>query len=399
MTCDRDSKFTVVIFSTADWAAPYWTNKQHIADRLAKRGHRVLFVESPGIRPPKGNMRDLSRILARLRRAWTPPRRINANLWVFAPLTIPFGQRSNLVKGFNAWLMSSVLRRWLKRHGKGHNIVWSYHPYIEGAYESLPRKALIYHCVDDLAAIPGVDAEAFRTAETTLVQSADVVFVTSPHLKTHCEALGARHCVFERNVADIDHFAQARLPGAIPEELAHISGPKLCYAGVLSDYKLDLELISSCALAKPEINWLFIGDEPERQSNAVISSLKSLPNVHFLGYRPYADLPNYLRAIDIAILPNRTDGYMKGVFPMKFYEYMASGKPIIATPIDSIANINSSALLARTDKDWLQAIEQCLENPPVPLELDNENLRQFDWESRLDRMLYEVELNQKDATK
>ncbi|MCM2458001.1 glycosyltransferase family 1 protein [Rhizobium sp. CG4] len=375
------------MFSTADWAAPYWTNKQHIADRLSKRGYRVLYIESPGIRPPQGNVRDFSRIWERLKRAWTPPQRINSELWILAPLTIPFGHRTNLIKRFNAWLMGSVLRRWLKRHGKGDMIVWAYHPYIEGAYENLQRKALVYHCVDDLAVIPGVDAEAFRAAETVLAQSADVVFATSPHLKAHCEALGAVRCIYERNVADIDHFAQARLPGSIPDDLVNIKGPKLCYTGVLSDYKLDLDLIKSCALARPDINWIFIGDEPERQSNPELAYLHSLPNVHFLGYRAYDELPNYLRSIDIAILPNLTMGYMKGVFPMKFYEYVAAGKPVIATPIDSLVTMCSSAYIAGTTDDWLRAIDACLKKPPAAVDLADKELRQFDWESRLDRML------------
>lgn len=392
MSGDGGKSLTIVMFSSADWAAPYWTNKQHIADRLAKRGHRVLYIESPGIRPPRANVRDLSRILSRLQRAWTPPKRINGDLWVFAPLTIPLGHRSPLIKRFNAWLMGSVVRRWLKRNSKGNLIIWTYHPYIEGAYERLSRSALVYHCVDDLAAIPGVDPETFRRAETVLVQAADVVFTTSPYLKSHCEALGARQCLYERNVADIEHFSKARLPGAVPADLADIEGPKLCYIGVLSEYKLDLELIRQCALARPDIRWIFIGEEPERQANATIAFLHSLPNVHFLGYKPYDQLPAYLRGVDIAVLPNLTDGYMKGVFPMKFYEYMAAGKPIIATPINSLEDVNefSSVLMAGTAKEWLQATDRYLQNPPSSVALDDENMAQFDWERRLDRMLGKI---------
>lgn len=393
MSDSLDAPFTVIMFSTADWDAPYWTNKQHIADRLAKRGHRVLYVESPGIRPPQGNIRDLSRIWARLRRAFRPPRRVTDNLWVFPPLTIPFGHRSRLVKQLNAGLIGSVVRHWLRRHGRGETLVWAYHPYIEGVYEALPRRALVYHCVDDLAAIPGVEAATFKAAETVLARAADVVFTTSPHLKDHCEALGAKRCLYERNVADIDHFAKAREPGRVPEEIARIEGPRLCYAGVLSDYKLDLKLIHACAAARPDLNWIFIGDEPERQASHDIALLRQLLNVHFLGYRTYNELPDYLRGADIAVLPNLTDGYMKGVFPMKFYEYLAAGKPVIATPIESLTDTGAPVVMAYTSADWLAAIDLCLSNPPPAVALDDENLRQFDWENRLDRMLEGVGLH------
>ncbi|ATN33176.1 glycosyl transferase [Rhizobium sp. ACO-34A] len=378
------------MFSTADWAAPYWTNKQHVADRLAKAGHRVLYIESPGIRPPQGNARDILRIANRLKRAWTPPKPINDNLWVFAPLTIPLGHRFALVKRFNAWLMRSVVGRWLDSHRQGDVIVWTYHPYIEGVTEGLSTGSLVYHCVDDLAAIPGVDAATFRAAEGKLVRQAAVVFTTSPYLRRHCLELGAQNCVFERNVADIEHFSAARQSGRLPEDIASIAGPKLCYLGVLSDYKLDLDLIEACGRARPDLSWIFIGDEPERQANATIARLKTLPNMHFIGYRPYSELPDYLRAIDIAVLPNRTDGYMRGVFPMKFYEYLAAGKPVISTPIDALVDVSNLVATAEGRDQWLAAIDECLSSPPGELSLDDSRLAQFGWDPRLERMLATV---------
>lgn len=378
---------TFVLFSTADWAAPYWTNKQHIADRLAKAGHRVLYIESPGIRPPQGNLRDLQRIADRLRRAWTPPKRIHDALWVFSPLTIPFGHRFSLVQRFNAWWMGAAISRWLNRYRQGNVIVWTYHPYIEGAVKDVPVTALVYHCVDDLAAIPGVDAPTFREAERRLVQHSDAVFATSPHLLQHCCELGARKCVFERNVADIEHFSAARRPGRIPHDVASIAGPKLCYVGVLSDYKLDLDLIKNCALARPDLKWIFIGDEPERQANATIAYLKTLPNMYFLGYRSYAELPDYLRAIDVAVLPNRTDGYMKGVFPMKFYEYLAAGKKVVSTPIESLSGEADLVRIAHGVDQWLVALDESLASSSDAIALDDDRLAQFGWEPRLKRML------------
>lgn len=378
---------TFIVFSTADWGAPYWTNKQHVADRLAKAGHRVLYIESPGIRPPQGNTRDILRIANRLKRAWTPPKQINDNLWVFAPLTIPLGYRFTAVKWFNAWLMRSIVHRWLNRHSQGNVIVWTYHPYIEGATEGLVTSSLVYHCVDDLAAIPGVDAATFRMAEGKLVRRADVVFTTSPYLQQHCLELGARNCVFERNVADIEHFSAARLPGRAPRDVASIEGPKLCYVGVLSDYKLDLDLLEACGRARPDLNWIFIGDEPERQANTTIARLKTLPNMYFIGYRPYSELPDYLRAIDIAVLPNRTDGYMKGVFPMKFYEYLAAGKPVVSTPIDALSDISDLVTTAEGCDQWLAAIDECLSSRPGVLSLDDSRLARFGWNPRLERML------------
>lgn len=382
-----NTSLTFVLFSTADWAAPYWTNKQHIADRLAKRGHRVLYVESPGIRAPKANARDVTRIVNRIRRAWFPPKKIRDTLWVYAPLTIPFAPRSRLVRAFNARLLRSAIRKWLDRHGHGDVVVWTYHPYIGSVMDDIPVRSTIYHCVDDLASIPGVDAKTFRRAEAKLLQRSDRVFTTSPFLQSHCSAVVGDRSVYERNVADIEHFARARLDGVIPPELSAIQGTKLCYVGVLSDYKLDFALIERCAVARPEWNWIFIGDEPERQASPLVARLRKLHNVYFLGYRPYHLLPDYLRGIDIALLPNFTTGYMAGVFPMKVYEYLAAGKPIVASSIDSLRDMGEIISIADGTAEWLVAIEKMIESPPLPFSLRDPRLSAFSWEARLDRML------------
>lgn len=146
---------TVVMFSTADWAAPCWTNKQHIARRLAERGYTVLYIETVGLRRPSINSLDLTRIIRRLRSGLKPPRRVGERLWVLSPLTLPLGQRHGFVRHFNAWILRTAIRLWLRRHGDGTPpLVWTYHPYMLEAISGLKRSALVYHCVDNIAAVP-----------------------------------------------------------------------------------------------------------------------------------------------------------------------------------------------------------------------------------------------------
>lgn len=380
-------QMTVLLFSTADWTAPYWTNKQHVADQLASRGHRILYLESPGIRAPNANARDISRIWGRLKRLWRPPQQVEKNLWVYSPVTIPFGHKRAWIGVVNGWLLRRTVQHWLKRHAQGTVVTWTYHPYMLEAIRGLPHGILVYHCVDDLSAIPGVDVDNFRAAEQRLLQRADAVFTTSPFLQALCSATAGDLCVYERNVADIGHFAQARMPASIPDDLIRIPSPRLGYVGVLSDYKLDFALIEVLAKARPDHQWIFIGEEPERQKSELVSRLQSLPNIHFLGYRAYSRLPDYLRGLDIAVLPNLTEGYMAGVFPMKLYEYMAAGRPILATPIDALAGLEQSVVIAENPDAWLTAINTILRKPPHPVALDDPGLAAFSWEARLDRML------------
>ncbi len=376
-----------IVFSTADWNAPYWTNKQHVADRLARRGHNVLYIESPGIRRPGANARDLSRMFGRVRQWLRSPREERERLWVYSPLTIPFGHRNKCVKAFNDWLTRRSINTWLSRKSINRFIIWTYHPYMVDAVRHLERQSLVYHCVDDLASIPGVDKLTFRQAEVHLLETADVIFTTSPVLQKRCESIAGRRSIYERNVADIEHFSRARTQGVVPADLASIKGPKLGYVGVLSEYKIDFSLVEHCATVRTDWQWIFIGDEPERQTSAAIRRLKKLANVHFFGYRPYNDLPGYLRGIDVAVLPNLTTGYMAGVFPMKLYEYLAAGKPVISTPLQSLHEIGDLVHIAGDRDAWIDRIDRILANGSPQISTDDPRLSEYTWEKRLDRML------------
>lgn len=378
---------SVIMFSTADWNAPYWTNKQHIAQRLARRGVKVLYIESPGLRPPRASVRDLRRIIARLQRALRPVTTVDDNLDVFAPITLPFGHNKSWVRRLNGWLQARVLKAWIVGSGRTEPVIWTYHPYVDAAIESIDYSRLVYHCVDDIAAQPGVDATAFQEAEAQLLARADRVFTTSQQLQQHCAAIAGDRSVYERNVADLDHFGLARTLQPEPDDLAGIPHPRIAYIGVLSDFKLDLELIEQVATARPDQHWVFIGEEPEGASSRVIARLMTLPNTHFLGYRPYQALPHYLSAMDVAALPVLTHGYMASVFPMKLYEYLASGCPIVATPLSSLDDVRDMIHIAPDAAAWAAAIDRVFADPPACIPLDDPRLSEFSWDRRLDRML------------
>ena len=80
----------VILFSTADWDAPYWTNKQHTARHLAALGFQVLYIESPGLRTPTANRKDLARILRRIIRSIRTPQMVEPGVWALSTVTIPF---------------------------------------------------------------------------------------------------------------------------------------------------------------------------------------------------------------------------------------------------------------------------------------------------------------------
>ena len=346
----------VVLFSTADWATPYWTNKQHTAVHLEKLGYRVLYVETIGLRAPMLAARDVARMARRLRDGLASPRRVSDGIWVLSPLALPLAQHVAPVRALNQGLLGWRVRRFLKANDMPAPLVWTYHPFVLEACAQFAHRNLVYHCVDDLAAIPGVDRDVFEREERRLLARADAVFATSRALHAKCSRHNA-NAHFFGNVADYEHFARARLAGAIPAELAALPQPRLAYVGVLSDFKVDFRLLLEAARMRPGWSWVLIGEEREGQRSELVQALRGLPNVHILGYRPYAVLPDYLRGIDVGLIPSLINDYTRAMFPMKYFEYLAAGVPVIATPLDFTRGeprcavaADAAALVARAEE-------------------------------------------------
>jgi glycosyltransferase involved in cell wall biosynthesis len=378
----------VVLFSTADWNWPYWTNKQHMAVQLAARGYHVLYVETVGIRRPRFNSSDLIRIVRRVGRALAPIREMQASVWVLPPLTIPAGDGFGPISKFNTWQVRRRIAQWLRQQRVERPMVWAYHPYLLEVAEALEPTAIIYHCVDDIGAVPGVDRNSYDAAERALLTRADHVFATSPALRDRCAAVAPERTHYFPNVADVDHFAAARRDGPIPPDLAAIPRPRLGYVGVLSDLKLDLDLVERVVSRNADWHWVFIGDEREGQSNPALARLATRPNVHMLGWRPYASLPAYLRGIDIALLPQQINDYTRAMFPMKFFEYLAAGRVVVTTPLPALAEFRDLCRTVTGAEEMIEEIEAILaERRTTSLPVDDAVLRTHSWGARLDAML------------
>ncbi|ABD89728.1 glycosyltransferase [Rhodopseudomonas palustris] len=382
----------VVMFSTADWASQYWTNKQHTAAHLAARGHRVLYVETVGLRRPGLNSMDVGRIWARLRRGLKPIAEVRDNLWVLSPLTVPLGQRYAPIAAFNRWQLRARIGGWLRKHRIGRPLIWTYHPYMLEAAEALDPSAMVYHCVDDIGAVPGVDRAAYDAAEQRLLRRVDLAFTTSGHLQQRCAAIAGERARYFGNVADIDHFATARGNIDLPPELAAIPRPRLGYVGVISDFKIDLELLQTLAVAHPDWHFVFIGDEREGQHSDVVTRMAQLSNVHFLGWRSYQDLPRYLAGFDVGLLPQLINDYTRAMFPMKFFEYLAAGLPVVATPLPALRDLAAVHGIGADTATFAQAISAALDGRgPQPLPIDDPLLQANSWDARLDQMLAMIE--------
>lgn len=380
----------IVLLSTADWANPFWTNKQHVAVELARRGHRVLYIDSLGLRRPSASTRDLKRIARRVFRALRPPQQVRDRLWVWSPAVIPL-QQFAVVRGLNKFLLAGGLYVWCHLLRIRKDLLWTYNPMTTRLFPVQGFAKLIYHCVDAIEAQPGMPALEIEQAETDLLSRARLCFVTAEHLLETRRRLNP-HTHYFSNVADFEHFATARAQSTvIPADLACLPAPRVGFVGAISGYKLDFTLLCRLAQRHPEWSIVLIGQVGEGDPWTDIEDLRCFPNLHFLGPRDYRALPAYLKGLQVALLPNAINAYTHGMFPMKFFEYLAAGCPVVSTDLPALHQHSAVAFLAKDHEEFIRGVECGLKGECAPLEARLNAARQHTYARRMAAMMALVE--------
>ena len=376
----------IVLFSTADWDNPFWTNKQHVAVEFARLGHRVLYVDSIGLRRPSLRGADLTRIGRRLAKLAQPPRKVRDRLWVWSPVAVPL-QGYPPARALNRLMLRSGLRFWIFLLGLKRPLLWTYNPLTSLLLNLNAFSSVVYHCVDEIKAQPGMPMALLEVAEPDLVRRSKAVFVTSPELFRTKSAWNA-HTHYLPNVADFDHFGKARDPRTqVPDDLRSIRPPRLGFIGAISGYKVNFNLLQHVAEKHPEWSIVMIGKVGEGDPSTDPSALHRAPNIHLLGPRAYTELPSYLKGLDVALLPNLVNDYTTAMFPMKFFEYLAAGIPVVSTPLDSLREFSSCVEIAGSPDDFVAAAERVLEGKTAPLEQRLALAREHTYERRTRHML------------
>ena len=399
-----------VVLATADWDHPLWTNKQHTALTLAAAGHRVLYVESLGIRPPRVGAADRTRIYRRLRRLLQLPRQRRERLWVWSPPVLPGGHSGKALQ-LNRRLLQGGLELACRFLGFSNPILWTYNP-LTNVYLDLESFAgSVYHCVDRIQDQPGMPVARIEASEQALSRAVDVVFATSPQLQISHRQWN-HHTLLFGNVADHGHFSRARLgddmgPLHCPERLEVLPRPRLLFMGAIDAYKLDLALLLQLAQRNPAWQFVLIGPVGECDPSTDVAALISCLNVELVGPVAYGDLPCWLAHADLALLPLQVNGYTRHMFPMKFFEYLSSGLPVVATAIPALEAHSDVAWLCPPDADaFEQAIQAALvgQGPSIQKRLERAATQTYEVRTAsmlayLDRvgLLAEAKRNQSDS--
>ena len=340
------------IYFGNDWFAENRTSSHHIAKRLGAR-FPVLYVESPGLRAPKATARDVSKLFKKLRMTFQPPEQVAPHFWRMTLPQIPL-RRIGAVRAINRAFSRMLINRAIRRLGFRDTVAWFHVPHPGFLAKTLGEKLTVFYCIDDYSKLPDVDGLAVGAMDRELTAAADIVFACNQSLVDARSSINSNIYLSPHGVVT-EVFARAIAPDTtIPDELSTRPRPIVGSWGLI-DQRIDLSILEHIAKARPEWTILLIG-----HTAVDVLALKRLPNVYFAGVKPYAELPNWAKAIDVCILPYTQTSLNTQSSPLKLREYLASGKPIVAVALPEAKLLGDVVMTAEGGPGFVQAIEKAL---------------------------------------
>jgi len=360
----------LVVFGE-DWGG-LPSSTQHIVGELIGRGHRVLWVNSIGLRRPR--VSDLGRVIrkvsAAIGAAKTPARVRSgpAPTAILNPLAPP-APNSRLERTIARAMLGRQVRAAMARIDMRRPILWASLPSAAVALGACDERATVYYCGDDFGDLVGVDHGPALALERELVKGSDLVLAASPELARRFAG---------SNVETLPHGVDFNLfaTPVSPDDTLTGGGRTAGFYGSMADW-IDRDLMAEVATRLPSWRFQFIG-----AVTCDLGRLADLPNVQFLGPAPHAALPRFVQHWDAALLPFRDTPHIRACNPLKLREYLASGTPIVATPFPAAQAYCDLVHIAATPTAFTAAIEDCADQNAESKAYRQARVANETWENR-----------------
>lgn len=313
-----------------------------MAIALARRGHRVFWI-SP------------SRFVSPSSEEAYEPAQLRENLWEIHLRGEPFDLYGGALSPLTATLLLDSLSRLYKDLGLAATCVILQFPSWRQIGMALRERfgaKLIYDCMDDWRNWPSEPKPGARSLsdQDELVRESDLLIVTSRELRDSFAKDGATAEIIP-NAADFEFFQN----GSPNSTLDAIPRPVVGYYGAIADW-FDLNLMTEVAASRPQYSFVLIG----QVTVDGIGKLKKLPNVHLLGEKPYRELPGYLSQFAVCTLPFTVNQLTRAVDPVKIYEYLSQGKPVVSVPLPELSALSELLYFAQGPAEFAEQIDRAV---------------------------------------
>lgn len=358
---DRD----IVVVGQQPWDTEIGSNCRNIALEFA-RHNRVLYVNAPLDRNTVLRHRRAGWVQQRLRvvRGQEQPLQMaGENLWVLTPDAImesinwlPASPLYDVLNKRNNRRFAAAIQRGIQALGFREFVLFNDNDIFRSFYlKELLRPAVsVYYSRDYMLAVDYWRKHG-RRLEPQLIAKTDVCVANSSYLASYCQRYNPSSYYVGQgcDVAPADTTAAAPTPA----DLASIPGPLIGYVGALVSLRLDIDLLVSLARQRPDWSLVLVGPEDEAFR---ASALHGLPNVYFLGPKAPAELPTYIQEFAVCLNPQLVNDMTIGNYPRKIDEYLALGRPVVATRTQAMDIFAEHTYLADSAADYVALIEQAL---------------------------------------
>lgn len=339
--------YDIIVFCHLRWQFVY-QRPQHIISRMAKT-MKTLFIEEPLY---DSQNRNLGNLIV-----------VDDMLHVLQPN----------VKDIES--IAEIIPNYVK--GTNIQVGWFYSASFSPLLTQINFDTVVYDCMDELSLFKGAPSHLINQ-EKFLMAHSDIIFTGGKSLYESKKGLHPNvHC-FPSSV-DQAHFAKALNGIAISDDIANLQSPIVGYYGVI-DERIDLELLHEVAQKLPNVSFVMIGPLAKIEE----ADLPRASNIHYLGMKSYDELPHYLKAFDIAMMPFALNDATKYISPTKTLEYMAAGRPIISTKIvDVVRDYSICVSLVETTDEFCEAVTSLLNKTDyLPLQIEyHKILQKTSWET------------------
>jgi glycosyltransferase involved in cell wall biosynthesis len=355
------------------------SSSQHIM-RTLSRQYSILWVDSLGLRTPSIGKNDLKRMLQKLKRFLSGIKLKEPNIFVYSPLVLPYF-KNRLARKLNQFILTFGLKRFLARKKALRIILWAACPAAEGLVGRLGEEKSIYYCADEYSEFTGYSKTLVKKLEEDLLRKVDLILVVSDKLYRTKKKLNPNIFLIPHGV-EFEHFSKYNLTSVeLPSDIKDIGKPVIGYYGLIRDW-IDFELLQKISEKK---DWSLVLIGPV---NTDINSIQGKENVHFLGPKDYGDLPLYLRGFDVCIIPYKLLEVTINARPLKLFEYLASGKPVVSTPLPSVLPYKGAVRIGATCEEFVEQIEKSLQEKDESLKKKRVDLaRENSWENLVEKNL------------
>ncbi len=266
----------------------------------------------------------------------------------------------------------------------GDLVLWSFNPFIAPYWQKFGSKLIVFDAVDNWSAHSSyIKMQArLKKAYELVKNEADIIYTVSKNLLNFFEDQANVHWI--PNGVDFIHYNKQY--SLINRDIADVKKPIIGYIGIIQE-KVDLDLVHYLAEKNPDKSIVLVGPIWDEQSLQK-KELKNYKNIHFLGYKSYEEAPMYIQQFDIGIVPHRANDFSVSTNPMKVYEYLACGKPVVSTENVGTENMNDIIKVASGYEDFNQLVNEALQaSSTEQVQARQDFAKKYSWYNTVEKML------------